>query len=257
MENHITNGIVAEPPDISEEQSTSVTSDSEQYDFSQPVPESEAVDTEYFKDAAFIGDSRTDGFLIYSGINGGKNLTSNGLSIFKIEEKKALTINGKEYTLLEALGLEQYKKVYISLGVNELGYCDDEGFYENYCEVIDHIRELQPDAVIYIQGLIPLNEGQIAATTGRTYLTNSHLRIYNDLMRQVAEEKQVAFLDLYSEFVDENEELPVDASKDGVHLSKAYCEQWLHYLETHTVDYETLYPQEQSDGEHLEGSAQA
>jgi len=211
------------------------------YDFTQPAPEREAVDNSYFEDAAFVGDSRTDGFLIYSGIGCGKNLTSNGLSIFKLGEKKALTIDGKEYTLLEALALEQYGKVYLSLGVNELGYYDDQGFYDSYCKAIDDIRAIQPNAVIYVQGLIPLNERVIAQTGGRTYLTNEHLRVYNDLMRKAAQEKQVVYLDLYSAFVNENGELPAEASKDGVHLRSDWCKQWLTYLQTHTVDYDTLY----------------
>ena len=212
------------------------------YDFSQPCPESPAVDNSYFEDAAFIGDSRTDGFMIYSGIGCGENLTSNGLSIFKLAEKKALTIDGKQYTLLEALALKQYGKVYLSLGVNELGYYNDKGFYDAYCQAIDAIRECQPNAVIYIQGLIPLNEDVIAATGGASYLTNEHLRVYNDLMQQAAQVKQVVFLDLYPEFVGEDGQLPADASKDGVHLRKSYCQQWLEYLKIHTVEFETLYP---------------
>ncbi len=212
------------------------------YDFSQPAPERDPVDLDYFDDAAFVGDSRTDGFLIYSGIGRGENLTSNGLSIFKLEEKKALTIGGQKYTLLEALALKQYGKVYLSLGVNELGYYNDQGFYDSYCKAIDDIRAIQPNAVIYIQGLIPVNEQVIAATTGRTYLTNEHLRVYNDLMKQAAQEKQVVFLDLYSAFVDENGSLPADASDDGVHLKGPWCKQWLTYLQSHTVDYEPLYP---------------
>ena len=212
------------------------------YDFSQPAPAREAVDNSYFDDAAFVGDSRTDGFLIYSGIGTGTNLTSNGLSIFKLEEKKALTIDGKEYTLLEALALQQYGKVYLSLGVNELGYYDDQGFYDNYCKAIDDIRRIQPHAVIYVQNLIPLNEEVIAQTTKRTYLTNEHLRVYNDLIKKAAQEKQVVYLDLYSEFVNENGELPAEASKDGVHLRSDWCKQWLAYLQTHTVDFDTLYP---------------
>ena len=216
------------------------------YDFSQPCPESPAVDNSYFEDAAFIGDSRTDGFLLYSGIGCGENLTSNGLSIFKLAEKKALTIDGQKYTLLEALGLKQYGKVYLSLGVNELGYNNDKGFYNAYCNAIDAIRACQPNAVIYIQGLIPLNEGQIAATTGRTYLTNDHLRIYNDLMKKAAQEKQVVFLDLEPEFTGPDGQLPADASNDGVHLKKAYCQAWLEYLKTHTVSYETLYPTQEA-----------
>lgn len=225
-----------ESPDVSQAE----------YDFSQPVPECEAVDNSYFEDAAFIGDSRTDGFLIYSGIGCGENLTSNGLSIFKLAEKKAITIDGKQYTLLEALALKQYGKVYLSLGINELGYYDDQGFYDSYCQAIDLIREYQPNAVIYIQGLIPLNEDVIAETGGASYLKNDHLLVYNDLMKKAAEEKQVAFLDLNPVFADENGQLPRDASADGVHLRKAYCQQWLEYLKTHTVSYETLYPSDSS-----------
>ena len=225
----------ASQPDQSQQPDGSAPAISAQssYDFSQPVPEREAVDNRYFDDAAFVGDSRTDGFLIYSGI---------GLSIFKLEEKKALTIDGKEYTLMEALALQQYGKVYLSLGVNELGYYDDQGFYDSYCKAIDDIRRIQPHAVIYIQNLIPLNEEVIAQTTKRTYLTNEHLRVYNDLIKKAAQEKQVAYLDLYSEFVNENGELPAEASKDGVHLRSDWCKQWLTYLQTHTVDFDTLYP---------------
>lgn len=233
----IPDGSSTSQPDGSGQGSTSSA-----YDFSSPVPESDPVDNSYFEDAAFIGDSRTDGFLIYSGIGCGENLTSNGLSIFKLETKKAITIDGQSYTALEALSRKQYGKVYLSLGVNELGYYDDQGFYEAYCRAIDAIRACQPNAVIYIQGLIPLNESVIAATGGASYLTNEHLLVYNDLMKKAAEEKQVAFLDLNPAFTGSDGQLPADASKDGVHLTKAYCEQWLDYLKTHTVGYDTLYP---------------
>ena len=95
-------GDLTEEPDQPEEKDEPEAG----YDFSQPAPQSDPVDNSYFDDAAFVGDSRTDGFMIYSGIGTGKNLTSNGLSIFKLGEKKALTINGEKYTLLEVLALE-------------------------------------------------------------------------------------------------------------------------------------------------------
>ena len=231
-----------ESPDLEEEsQAVSGSAALSEYDFSQPCPESPAVDNSYFEDAAFVGDSRTEGFMIYSGIGCGEKLTSNGLSIFKLAEKKALTIDGTKYTLLEALALKEYGKVYLSLGVNELGYHNDQGFYDAYCQAIDAIRACQPNAVIYIQGLIPLNEDVIAATGGADYLTNEHLLVYNDLMKQAAQEKQVVFLDLNPVFTGPDGQLPAEASTDGVHLRKSYCEQWLEYLKTHTVDFDTLY----------------
>lgn len=213
------------------------------YDFTQPAPERAAVDNSYFADAAFVGDSRTDGFMLYSGVGTGKGFTSNGLSIFKLAEKKALTIDGKDYTLLEALELGQYGKVYLCLGVNELGIYKDDAFYESYCQAIELIRQAQPNAIIYIQGLIPVNEGEIVNYNGNKYkLSNEHLRVYNDLMRRAAEEKQVVYLDLYAAFADENGELPQGSSRDGVHLGKESCIRWLEYLKTHTVEYDDLYP---------------
>lgn len=212
------------------------------YDFSQEAPESGPVDIGYFQDAAFIGDSRTDGFLLYSGIGCGENLTSNGLSIFQLWDKKVFRENGQSYTLAEALERRQYGKVYLSLGVNELGCHNDQGFYQAYCGAIDAIRAAQPNAVIYIQGLIPLNEQVIRETGGQDYLTNDHLLVYNSLMRQAAQEKEVVFLDLNAYFADENGALPAEASKDGVHLKGDYCKKWLEYLQTHTVEFDTLYP---------------
>lgn len=231
------------PPDKSEEPPEGSVPEAAPYDFSQPAPQGEAVENSYFDDAAFVGDSRTDGLMLYSGINTGKNLSSNGLSIFKLAEKKALEIDGQQYTLLEALALERYGKVYLSLGINELGYNNDNRFFQNYCVAIDEIRRLQPDAVIYIQGLIPVNEEQIEQSNGNKYkLTNDHLRIFNDLLRQAAEEKQVVYLDLYAEFADEDGALPEEFSRDGVHLKKEPCRQWLEYLKTHTVEFDRLYP---------------
>jgi hypothetical protein len=38
------------------------------YDFSQPAPEDGEAEEDYFSDAVFLGDSRTDGLRLYSGI---------------------------------------------------------------------------------------------------------------------------------------------------------------------------------------------
>ena len=43
-------------------------------------------------------------------------------------------------------------------------------------------------------------------------------------------------------FADENGALPEGVSRDGVHLVKDACKQWLDYLKTHTVEFDALYP---------------
>lgn len=211
------------------------------YDFSQPVPEREPVDMSYFSTAAFVGDSRSEGFYLYA-VKRGKNLSSSGLSVFTFTQKKAFNIGGKSYTGLQALGLKDYERVYLGFGVNELGYVNTEKFYQNYCATIDAVRACQPYAVVYAQTMAPVNEAQVAANGGAKHLNNDRVRLYNDLIRKAAEEKQVPLLDIYSVLAVDGS-LPADAGRDGIHIHREYCQKQLDYLMRHTVDFDTLYPQ--------------
>ena len=109
----------------------------------------------------------------------------------------------------------------------------DHGFAESTQGLLHGFRQLQT---------------QFRQTGGKDYLRNERLLVYNELMKQAAMEKKVAFLDLNPVFADETGQLPADDSRDGVHLRGEACKRWLEYLKTHTVEYETLYP----DGEETE-----
>ena len=242
----------APKPSVPEEPSPAeppVLIPSPSYDFSQPVPESPAVENDYFSDAAFVGDSRSEGFYLY-GVKRGKNLSSSGLSVFTFTKKKAFSVGGTSYTALEALTLKEYAKVYLGFGVNELGYINTDTFYEAYCETIDAIRTCQPRAVIYAQTIAPLNESRVAATGGAKHLNNDRVRLYNDLICKAAAEKHVPLLDIYSALAVDGS-LPAEASRDGVHLTGDYCRKQLEYLTTHTVSFETLYSPPETEPEVL------
>ena len=51
------------------------------FDFTQPAPKTDPVDMDYFSDALFIGDSRTHGLELYSGVKGATFYVYTGLSI--------------------------------------------------------------------------------------------------------------------------------------------------------------------------------
>lgn len=217
------------------------------YDFSQSVPEREAVDLSYFSDAAFVGDSRSEGFYLY-GVKRGKNISSSGLSVFTFSQKKVFTVNGKSCTGLEVLSAKEYSKVYLGFGVNELGYVNTEKFYRAYCDTIDAVRACQPHAVVYAQTMAPVNEAQVAANGGARHLNNDRVRLYNDLIRKAAQEKCVPLLDIYSVLAVDGS-LPAEAGRDGVHIHREYCQKQLDYLMRHTVDFDTLYPQPKPEPE--------
>lgn len=206
------------------------------YDYTQPVAQSEPVDDAWFADAVMIGDSRTDGMRLYSGMRGVDFLCYKGLSVFEVMSDKQViqTADGKK-GVLQALGEKQYAKVYISLGVNELGYNYDQGYADTYSAMVDKIRQLQPDADLYLQLLIPVNEQKCRETNQPYYVTNKQIGIYNDIIRKIAVEKQVYLLNVGEIFVDEAGEMFYDASFDGVHFNKSGYKQWYEYLKTHTV----------------------
>lgn len=215
------------------------------YYYGDPVPESTKVDDSYFYDAAIIGDSRSQGLVAFGGLGGGANLTGLGLSVYNLWDKQCVDTGSGMVTVLKALEQGSYKKVYISLGMNSLGYPSIEKFYNNYANFIDEIRLRQPEADIYVQNIIPLNEPVIRSRNGASYFTNGILEQFNSYIQKLAVEKDLFYVDLYHHFLDDSGQLPQEATSDGIHLSATYTKMWAEYLKTHTVnreEYEILSP---------------
>ena len=206
------------------------------FDFTQPVPQSEPVEMDYFSDALFIGDSRTDGLQIYSGIKGATFYCYKGLNIFDMSKRQVVEMNGGKYTVVEALEKgPQYKKIYISLGVNELGYPGTDSFYKAFKSFLEEVKAAQPDAIIYLQNLVPVNPEICAQKKQPSYVNNDRVADFNEVFPKLAEECQVALVDVKTALSDENGILPAEATVDGVHFTKAWYQKWLEYLMCHTV----------------------
>lgn len=197
------------------------------------------VDMSYFSDALFIGDSRTEGLQLYSGIEGATFFCYKGITIFDVmaeDPKKVVTLDGNKYSVVGALEhtAGQFGKVYISLGVNELGYYDDQGYHDKFCALIDEVRRTQPDAVIYLQNVVPVNP-ELCAKNWPSYVNNEKVNTYNEILDQVAEEKEVVLLDLHSALGTSDGILAKENTSDGVHFNKAWYQEWLRYLMKHAV----------------------
>lgn len=202
------------------------------YDFSMPVPESDPVDKSFFADAVLIGDSRTEGLVLNTGLSNAAAYAFKGLMVDTAFTKPVVNLDGQKLTVMEALEQTDFSKVYIMLGINETGWAYSQVFARKYGELIDGVRAVNPEAVIYIQGLMPVSK-QVSA--GHSYLKNDRISEYNSLLRELAEEKQVYYIDTENAVAAGDGSLPEEAASDGIHLVKAYCEQWLEYLKTHTV----------------------
>ena len=183
---------------------------------------------EFNNKVAFIGDSRTQAFLMYAGLSDVVDYTSIGLMVDTAITKQFITNDkGEKITLLEDLKNRNVDTVYIMLGVNELGWVYSSIFIKKYEELIDKIIELKPNCEIILQSIIPVTKTK--SDSDKIY-NNTRITEYNTLIKEMASRKNVKYIDLVPILTDENGNLPEKASPDGIHLNKEYCLKWLDCL---------------------------
>ena len=196
------------------------------------VSESDPVENSWFDDAVFIGDSRVEGFRNQSGLTNAQYLAGKGMNVKSVFTEDYIRQGENKVTVLEALDDMTFSKVYIKLGINELGWKYPEIFAEDYAKLIDEIRNINPEAAIYVQSIIVVSKDK---SEGDDIYNNENIAEFNELLLDMAQEKDVYYLDLNEVLADEEGYLPEDASFDGVHLKPDYCKLWLEYLKTHTA----------------------
>ena len=194
--------------------------------YSSSEPEEEINETAYLDDALFIGDSRTVGLSYYGGIKGGTFFASEGLNITRINESVSVKGFGKT-TLTNLLQNKKFGKIYIMFGINELGWLSPQAIKEKYSALIEDIRELQPDSIIFVSACIHITKDRDAKETGRK---NSNINKLNNELSTLADNNYVFYINPNSIFDDKNGNLNSAYSGDGIHLyAKSYKDlsKWL------------------------------
>ncbi len=187
---------------------------------------------EFDSTVAFIGDSRTQGLIMYNGLREVQDYSYIGLMVdTAITKEFVQTQDGKKITLLQDMKNKNIKSVYIMLGLNELGWSYPQVFKIKYKELINEIKKIQPNCKIYIQSIIPMTKSK---SDNDEIFNNKNVEKFNKLVKEVAKEENVTYLDVKSTLVDSQGYLPEEASMDGVHLDIDYCEKWLNYLKNNS-----------------------
>lgn len=194
-----------------------------------------AVEDDYFADALFIGDSRTVGMWEYGGLEEISTFyASTGLTVYKMFGAEIVPVPGekRKISVEEALQQNTFAKIYLMIGINEMGTGTVDSFIEAYAEAVAHLQELQPDAIIYLQGIIKV-------TTARSekgdYINNEGIVARNEGIAALADNEKVFYLDVNPLICDETGGMIADYTFDGVHLKAKYIGIWKDYLKTHAI----------------------
>ena len=194
-----------------------------------PEPEAvfQTVHESYFSDALFIGDSRTDGLRLYAPFDGADYFCNTGMSVLKCLDTSVESVEGfGSVTLAQLLDQRDYGKVYISLGINDVGY-DHEYLVDYFKEIIDLVCEKEPDAIVYIMSSMHVAKNR---AINEPMFESENVDHLNELFGALADGAHIFYIDVNEAFDDEEGYLVSDYTGDNVHLYAKYYEMWDEWL---------------------------
>lgn len=201
------------------------------------LPEFGRVDTSWFADAAFLGDSLTAGFCEseYNIDVGGALICGyEGVSPNSIVNRTTVENPDRgEEVAMDVLTNAQPAKLYILIGTNALvSTGNDESFLNYYGRMLDELQAALPNTALYVQSVLSATQEKVEDDAPG--LAPDRLASINASIEQMCVERGCYFLDLNAEFSDESGYLLTDyAQPDGVHLTVSGYNKWVSYLCTH------------------------
>lgn len=184
-------------------------------------------------DALFIGDSRTVGIMEYANLNEADFFCSTGMSVFDVLKERISVPHVGKVTLSELLTNKTYGKIYVMLGINELGY-DFNNIIKKYNEVINFICDNQPDSIIFIQANLHVSKKR---SESDDYINNMGIDRLNSALAEFANNDTIFYIDANYLFDDEDGNLSADKTSDNAHLYGKYYLDWGKWICTETAKY--------------------
>ena len=211
--------------------------------FKAVLEQGEDVEAHWFDDAAFVGDSVS---VYLSKYGGGEDALGNATFLvagsysatnaLRPVSGKSLhpSFQGTKMLTEDAIALSGATKVYIMLGMNDIGIGLDHAI-EPYITFVHAILEKSPGVQIYVQSVTPMVKG---STSSGKNLNNANISLFNEQMKVICQENGWYYVDVASILMDEEGYLKAEYCSDnptmGIHIKPGVVPLWVEYLRTHT-----------------------
>ena len=164
-----------------------------------------------FEGVLVVGDSFSEALDVYGILDAGSVVYKRGASVNGIDELIEKVISMKPSTVIMEFGCNDLQ-MYNS---------DIDGFIEKYKSQIRKIKDALPDTMICVNSILPMTEASIKEKAGREKQPQ-----YNEAIQKMCEDEGYLYID--SCFIVEADSSLYE--QDGIHMKKAYYEQWLSYI---------------------------
>lgn len=156
-------------------------------------------------DIIFLGDSLTDS-CEWQELFRNVRLKNRGIS--------GDTTNGVLNRIDEVIESKP-RKIFIMIGINDLNQGKNvEDILNNYKMILKYFQDKTPQTEVFVQSILPLNN-QKFPNNGM----NQKIFDLNSKLRNLAQDLSFDYIDLYSSFLDSDNQLDARYTNDGVHLN--------------------------------------
>ena len=185
--------------------------------------EVDSYDESFFVNDLFIGDSIGTGLLNYGYLDSNQVFAQIGLNP---ESAHSTEFDG--YTAVTKAAELQPKRIYIMLGSNGLAYMGNTYMIQQMQTLIEMLRESCPESYIYVISIPPVTKAHEAEGQETMAMVNG----YNMLLKGMADEIGVIYLDLCSELQDSTGYFSdTYAEADGLHFLGAAYKKMLSFIQ--------------------------
>lgn len=190
-----------------------------------------------YENIVLYGDSITD-FYNVEKFYGDLPVINSGTSGFQTKDLLRLVEN--------RVYIYNPTKVFIMIGTNDIAFTEltNEEIVENIKLLIDMIKENRPKTKIYIESIYPVNrntEGNDIVSSSMVYIRkNERIKEINKMIKEVCKDEKVEYINMYEILSDENGDLKLDYTIDGLHMSengyKVITKKLMEYIDPSTKE---------------------
>lgn len=199
-------------------------------DYYYPLPFTR-VDEDYFSDALFIGDSRMLGFGMWSHLPATYYCLT-GFQLYNYETAKVVQTENGKVPIFDAIPYDAFSKIYIKVGLNEMGWGKNGAFEEKYAEFISRLREVEPRAIVFVQAILPVTQAKSSSSAAHN---KKNIDDRNEKLKAFSKEVNAYYIDAGPYLCDEEGYLRSEMTSDGVHLAAKYMDLWKECFYDHGV----------------------
>ena len=130
---------------------------------------------------------------------------------------------------LDEIIVRKPSKIFLLIGINDISKdFPDEVIADNCRKIVEVLRDQTPATKVYVQSILPLNPQY--PKFPQHYDKADHVIRVNKLLKDLCVKQNIAFINLFPLFLDNQQRLDARYTYDGLHLNREGYKVWANFL---------------------------